>query len=580
MTNTTEELLSKIKVLEEENIALSEKVEYSILLNVIAESTDTIEDINVIIDSVLEKICILKQLPFAALFNLKGGEQKLENFYILYDTGFTVEKEHRISEKIIRETRDEGFLFIENQQFDEYGLQLGKGDPHISTLLFYHLSSKFFPDALLLFVDSDPDSQLPTLVYLFEQVITYLVEKLDKLYYWTELQKLNNELEERVAARTEDLQTAKDAAVKADSLKTIFLQNMSHEIRTPLNAIVGFSDLLNKEDMDTERIKEYTGIINSSSSQLLSLVNDILDISKIESGQHEMRFESVDLRKLLGTMNVQFAPIARQKRLGFTYSLPAAKSSLIIKSDFIKLQQVLTNLIGNSIKFTESGEITLSCIQKPGEIIISVSDTGIGIADEHHRIIFDRFRQIDLRSTRSYGGTGLGLYICKTYLDLLGGKIWVESSLGSGSVFHISLPQPTSESKASDKKASSDDGADIASGVHVLIVEDEDTNFMLLRIYLKEMNIRFSRAVNGLEAVEMIRDNQYDVVLMDIQMPVMNGLEATMKIREFNQDIPVIAITAFAFENERKQALDAGCNAHFSKPIKKEVLLKAISDFV
>jgi signal transduction histidine kinase/CheY-like chemotaxis protein len=580
MTDSSKELLSKIKVLEEENNALSERVEYSILLNVIAESTDSIEDINLIIENVLEKICILKQLPFAALFNLKGKEHKLMNFYQLFGAGIVAEENFRIPEKIVRATRDEGILVVDYEDFDEFGLVLARESLHVRTLLFYHLSPKFFPDAILVFVDSDEDSQLPGMIYLFEQVITYLVEKLDKLYYWTELQKLNNELEERVTRRTADLETAKDDAVKADSLKTIFLQNMSHEIRTPLNAIVGFSDLLSNPDLDTDRIEEFTGIITRSSSQLLSLVNDILDISQIESGLYDINYESVNLWRLLNSLNVQFGPVARQKGLEFVLELPAGILSLMVESDFVKLQQVLVNLIGNAIKFTENGEVKLSCRKKTGELIISVSDSGIGIAEEDHVIIFERFRQVDMRSVRSYGGTGLGLYICKTYMDLLGGEIWMESQVGKGSAFFISLPESIVKSQTKAEEGELDCGSEAEFDIRVLVVEDEDTNFKLMEVYLRNMNARITRAGNGLEAIDLIHKNPYDVVLMDIQMPVMNGLEATRKIREFNMDVPVLAITAFAFENERKQAIEAGCNAHFSKPIKKEVLMKAISEYV
>ena len=713
MSHLKEELLSKIRVLEEENLALSEKVEYSVLLNVIAESTDSSEDINLIIESVLEKFCILKQLPFAAFFSLHEHEQKLENYYQLFGTGFIPEKDTRISEKILSKTRDEGFLVIERNEFADYSLEFALNYPDIKTLLFYSLSPKFFPESILLFVDNDPESQIPAMIYLFEQVITYLVEKLDKLYYWTELKKLNNELEERVAKRTADLETvnrtletkekfirsiyeasqnvslitigrhdgellidsfspgserlfgyakedvtgkslssllcgdavesmglfelgdrdnnhevqltrksgelvhamynsypisvesgnivaellvcidisnlklvqeqlieARDQAEKADSLKTIFLQNMSHEIRTPLNAIVGFSDLLNKPGLDPGSIDEFTGIITRSSSQLLSLVNDILDISSIESGQYELRFETVNLRQLLSSLSLQFGPMARQKGLDFVFQSPEHTDILEVKSDFIKLQQVLINLIGNAIKFTEKGEIRLACEHKPGTLIISVSDSGIGIAKEDHKIIFDRFRQLDLSSARAYRGTGLGLYICKTYIELLGGEIWVESTLGSGSIFNISLPMSWDESRAEKAIEEPSPGELTTPEIKVLLAEDEDTNFMLMQVYMRKMNISITRAVNGQEAVEMVGKNKYDLVLMDIQMPVMNGLIATRKIREFNQDIPIIAVTAFAFANERKQALDAGCNEHLSKPVKQEVLEKAISKFV
>jgi PAS domain S-box-containing protein len=727
MAPSNDQLLSKIKVLEDENMALSERIEYSLLLNVITESIESTEDINLIIDNVLEKICILKHLPFAALFSLNDNEQRVENAYQLFETDFMSEKHLPFPEKVINETRAEGFLFIERKDFADYDIQFANDAPYIQTLLLFHLTPKFFPDAILLIVDSDPDNQLPSMLFLFGQVITYLDEKLDKLYYWTELQKLNNELEERVAARTADLEKAnttleakikesrdfqrellskekfirsiyeaaknisfitidrrkgaliissfspgsttlfgyepeevigkplsalfgdkvigdmclfeqgdrgsnlelqitqksgdqvyamynsyaisndsghvlaellvcidisnlkqvqqqlidaKNTAVKADSLKTVFLQNMSHEIRTPLNAIVGFADLLNNPDLDSERVNEFTGIISKSSSQLLSLVNDILDISKIESNQYEIRYELIHLRQMLASLHEQYVPLARQKGLDFVLELPVGEEVLVVKSDHIKLQQVLINLIGNAIKFTAKGVIKIGCVQKQDEVIIVVSDSGIGIAPENHAIIFDRFRQLDLSSIRPYRGTGLGLYICKTYMDLLGGKIWVESALDTGSTFYLSIPLSQSAGLSFTEKRATSPGATVSANIQVLVAEDEDTNFMLLEVFLMEMNIQITRANNGLEAVDLAQKNHYDLILMDIQMPQMDGLEATRRIREFDQQTPLIAITAFAFENERRLALDAGCNEHLSKPIKQEVLERTILEFV
>lgn len=727
MAPSNDELLAKINVLEAENNALSDKIEYSTLLNIIASSTDSSEDINEIVDSVLEKICILKQLPFAALFSMHNQEVKLENSYQLFDVNFKPLPGFRFPESILSNAREEGFLIVQQEDFTSYGLEFVHDYPEIRTLLFYHLSSKFFPDAMLLFVDSVADSNLPSMIYLFEQVISYLVEKLDKLYYWTELQKLNNELEKRVELRTTDLETvnrvleeeirerrefqkellakekfirsiyeaaknvsfitvglksgeliinsfspgsvklygytakevidkplstvisignikkmnlfeqgpktenleleivritgekltvihnsypisndsgevvaellvciditnlkqvqrqlidAKNAAVKADSLKTIFLQNMSHEIRTPLNAIVGFSDLLNKPDLENENIAEFTGIIAQSSTQLLSLVNDILDISKIESGQYDIKNEVLNLRQMLDSLHAQYGPVANRKGLSLTLELPAREGDLMVESDAIKLQQVLINLIGNAIKFSDNGVIKISCYRDSNEIVIAVADRGIGIARENHNIVFERFRQVDLRSVRSYRGTGLGLYICKAYMNLLGGKIWVESELGTGSIFYLSLPELTSGRVSKDEIETPRTKTAIPSEIEVLVAEDEDTNYQLIEVYLKSMKIKNTRAFNGAEAVELVRNNRYDLILMDIQMPVLDGLEATKQIRIFNPDIPVIAITAFAFENERIQALDAGCNEHLSKPIKKEVLENSISKFV
>jgi len=212
--------------------------------------------------------------------------------------------------------------------------------------------------------------------------------------------------------------------------------------------------------------------------------------------------------------------------------------------------------------------------------VITVSDSGIGIAPENHEHIFERFRQLEQNSRKVYRGVGLGLYICRSFIELLGGKIWFESELGNGTVFHISLPLCGTESRKKTLSEEPFSGEGLPSQLEMLLVEDEETNFMLMEVYLQEMNLQITRAHNGQEAVELVEKNYYDIILMDIQMPVMNGLDATRKIREFNQNIPIIAITAFAFEKERVISLEAGCNEHLSKPVKQEVLERTILEFV
>lgn len=372
----------------------------------------------------------------------------------------------------------------------------------------------------------------------------------------------------------QELIKARNKAERSDKLKDAFLQNLSHEIRTPLNAIVGFSSLLNESDGFPESLKEYTSIILGSSNQLLSIVNDILTISRIQTGQEIVTVSEVFINSVIDDLYIIFKSQAQQNNINFHVSRENNDRNFVIMTDETKLVQILTNLLNNAFKYTHEGSITFGYTLKKGNIGFFVTDTGIGIAPENHKIIFDRFRQADTSFTRTYGGTGLGLSISKSFTELLHGKIWVESALGKGATFHLMLPCQYDHHEVVPNETQS--SATFNREISILVAEDEKNNYQLIKTYLNDACITLIHAANGKEAVDFCRNHKsVDLVLMDIKMPEMDGITAMLEIRKL-LDVPFIAQTAYALESERQQLLKVGFHDYISKPIRKEILVEKV----
>lgn len=384
----------------------------------------------------------------------------------------------------------------------------------------------------------------------------------------------------------EDLIKAKEKAEESDRLKTAFLHNISHEIRTPMNAIVGFSALMTEPDIDTTSRQKYIDVITQSSNQLLGIVSDIIEISNIEAGIFKMTKTDVNVNSLLKSIHGQFVPKASEKDIGFTFSTPLNDSEAVIITDKTKLVQILTNLVNNALKFTGKGQIDFGYVVKKEDIEFYVSDTGIGINEEMYTRIFDRFYQVESKVSRQFEGTGLGLSICKAYVELLGGKIWLASEVGKGSVFYFTLPytKPIPTVKAEEKTISQEKTKEEQNKEKVsrtiLIAEDEKNNYLLLVEMLSSFNAEIIHAVNGKEAVEICREKKIDLVIMDIKMPVMDGYTATKEIKKFLPDLPVIALTAYAYESDRDEAINSGCNDYLAKPVLKIMLLETVKKYL
>ncbi len=384
-----------------------------------------------------------------------------------------------------------------------------------------------------------------------------------------------------------ELQLAKAAAESASQTKSDFLASMSHEIRTPVNAIIGIAGLLTKTTLTPEQSK-YVDIFGRAGDNLLDLINDILDLSKVEASQLELERTEFSLNDLIEKVMEMLAVRAHQKGLALVCEiLPTAPTDLV--GDPTRLRQVLLNLLGNAIKFTESGEVSLRVTPDadssvPGALRFTISDTGIGISGEKLSTVFERFTQADSSTTRRYGGSGLGLTISKRLVELMGGCIWVESKVGDGSVFSFTVPLEVSSGVTRPTAVQVGTGPELPlPALHILLVEDYPDNRTITLAYLQDTPYRVEIAENGVIAYEMFIAGHFDLVLMDRQMPVMDGLTATRAIREWeltNQrsPTPIIALTAAALKGDREKCVTAGCTAYLTKPIKQQVLLQAIKE--
>ena len=386
------------------------------------------------------------------------------------------------------------------------------------------------------------------------------------------------------------LQEAQRKAEESERLKSAFLANMSHEIRTPMNGILGFAGLLREPHLTDEEQQEYIGIIEKSGARMLNIINDIVSISKVESGQMEVSINVTDINEQIEFIHTFFKPEAEHKGILLNMNKSLSSDEAIIKTDSEKIYAILTTLVKNAIKFTNTGSIefgyNLISGSYPPELLYYVKDTGVGINPEHQQFIFERFRQSHESLSRKYEGAGLGLTISRAYVEILGGKIWVESEVGQGSTFYFTLPYNTltEEKKVVGKIFQPQDkenqiNPDV-SELKVLIAEDDQTSQMLITIDVAKFSKNILKVSTGNEAIEISRNNpDIDLILMDIQMPVMNGYDATRQIRQFNKDVIIIAQTAFGLSGDREKAIQAGCNDYISKPIDNYKLLSLVQKY-
>ena len=377
-----------------------------------------------------------------------------------------------------------------------------------------------------------------------------------------------------------ELLRAKERAEDLDKLKNIYLSNISREIRMPMNSIVGFAELLNIESITPEEKSEYVKIIKLQSNVLLKLIDDISEVSRFEAGEVKINKSQCNLNlllnELLGNSNQQ-KKILKKENLDLILNIPD-KKGIVTYTDSGRLQQVLTNLISNAIKFTEKGYIEFGYAEEDNLIEFYVKDTGIGLNKDEQKQIFDRFKYDEETITRKYEGSGLGLTIAKGIVRLLGGKIWIDSEPGKGTTIFFTIPLEEVPMENIEEVIIEEHTPFEFNwkGKLILVVEDDDVNFKFIETILLENQAQVLRANNGLQAVELYQSiNKIDLILMDIKMPEMDGFDATRKIRSVNRQIPIIAQTAFALEEDREKCLQAGCDEHVTKPIDiKDLMLK------
>lgn len=407
--------------------------------------------------------------------------------------------------------------------------------------------------------------------YMHSNLVASITLRLNQEY-------LNNHLEQKVKDRTEELSRARDEAEKANKAKSVFLANTSHEIRTPMNVIINLSELALAEEMAPKAF-DFISKVNRAGNNLLGIINDILDFSKIESGSFRIIRNSFTLSDLLKEVKEEFQPMATQKAVGFTIKIKKNVGSAYI-GDELRIRQILVNIIDNAIKFTEQGEVAVTvaeveCPQRKSNLEITVDDTGIGISPDQLKELFKPFKQADDSTTRKYGGSGLGLVISKQLSELMGGGLSVYSERGVGSQFTITIPMERSDSADESDTSEHDRRKDVeeklarVENANILIVDDIPANQLILQMLLTNIKINSVLANNGKEALRALRNGRFDMVFMDIQMPEMDGYEATQHIRSdprYN-GLPIIAMTANAMPEDIQKCSDYGMDSCLVKPI-------------
>jgi signal transduction histidine kinase/ActR/RegA family two-component response regulator len=404
------------------------------------------------------------------------------------------------------------------------------------------------------------------------------------------LQRLTDDLESEVAKQTSELKIALEQAHIATKAKDAFLANLSHEVRTPLNAIIGLAQLVQRTDLSPEQ-QQYLRLIDSSAVNLMTLLNDILDFSKIESGQltfQNVRFDLLDwIEQTTGSYAIQ----AQSKQLQFITECDAPNLPQFVVGDPHRLRQVLTNLLTNALKFTATGQIKVHVRQALDQtqlmvneirLMVTVSDTGIGVPIDQQSRIFDAFVQADASITRTYGGTGLGLTICARLVSIMKGQISIVSQPGVGSQFSFSVVLERAHNALQLTNTAPSTRHQLLDGLKVLVAEDHPINQLLMGKLLGRLGAQVVFANNGLIATEILRDESFNLIFMDIQMPIMGGFEATQHIREYEKPdakrTPIIALTANAMPGDKEHCLRAGMDAYVSKPVSETELLLAVEE--
>lgn len=506
---------------------------------------------NSIIHKVFDQIYL-----FESIFN------SFSDALLVFDTTFKVHYVNLKATELFESSREE-ILKITFQELTK--------DFKVDNLPFSTLLENGFNELETIFIDVDSEKQNITKatfeISLSKAGEDFIIARIKDIS--SEKRKLNLLIEE------------KQKAEENDRLKTVFLANMSHEIRTPLNSIIGFSDLLLDDDSDWNERRQFVQMIKSAGGTLLQLIDDIIDISKIEAGQIKISMSEVNINSLLDELLLTFSnekSKRNKEHVKLSLKKTCKEKGLILRTDPYRFKQILTNLLSNALKFVDTGFVEFGYTGiEPGFAQFFVRDSGIGIQRDKMHMVFQRFGQIDNTAKRNYEGTGLGLSITKQLVELLGGKIWFDSELSKGTTFYFTLPVSRVTQVFRGENKPFIDASFNWSEKMFLIVDDVEANFLFYKAILKHTGALLLWAKNGVEAVKICRNNNsVNLVLMDLQMPQLSGFDATKQIKAFRPQLPIIAQTAFADIEGREAAISAGCNDYITKPVNQAELISLI----
>ncbi len=606
-----DELRLRIKLLENQNELKARLMEEKLLLWLTSETINQAGDRDELLYNLLERISVILDIPFSASCQISGENFQLLNTYSEQDISVRNSSIFNLSADFFNKLRL-GSIFLNKDEFASEGLFLGEDmffDPQ--SVSIFPFQSLYIPFGFFIFFDRQHSQEnLSSLSIVFSQLINMAVEKLDKLTLMEELKNLNYLFENKVRERTRDLtnntellkqeiknlkkQEKKETVEKGIKISqtndiTSFLMNIGHEIRTPLNGILGFAEIIRNNDLPADEKERFINIIKTCGKSLLNIVDNVIALSKMETQEVKIQKGDFEVAKFMTRLHDYFKndELHKQRdKVELRLNININGNTVIHTDDKI-MWQILVNLIGNSLKYTEQGFIEIGCKIRENEnykggnrdLLVFVRDSGIGIDENVHELVFDRFFKIEHEISKLYGGTGLGLTIAKSLVELLGGTIWFESKPGIGTDFYFTIPECVVETISAEKPISTKDlkAKYNWDGKRVLIVEDDEMSYIYLQEILKSTKINIVHAKDGKKAVELASsDKDINLILMDIKLPEMDGYEATRKIKEIRHSLPVIAQTAYAMADDQQKSLQVGCDDYISKPINRRKLLESM----
>ncbi len=610
------ELKLRIKLLEKQNDQMAEGMDEKLLLWLVTEIIAQADNKDKLLYQILERISVIRDVPISLCCAIENKDYKVISGYPAKSITGNDDCLFSLSDTLI-EKIENGPIYLSGEEMAKVGFSMNTDlniEPEAISIFPFHCRP--IPFGFIIFIETEPSNKnIKFFGSVISRILTIAVDKIDKLALLEEqmeseevtdikikeenleLSHFNKQLKKDIRERKrkeKELNKEVTIAEDSDELKTTLLSNISHEVRTPLNGILGFSELLRQDDISAEERNQYINIIKISGKSILKIVDDVLDLGRIETKEIELHLEEFPVTHFLNELYNTYKDddLYKQKEKNLELRLNVnISSNTIIRTDKRRLKQILDNLIGNAIKFTEEGYVEIGCRVKEKDftdngwkdLLFFVKDSGIGIPKKLQEAVFEKFMKIEYDISKLYGGTGLGLTIAKKVVEKLGGKIWLNSTLGEGSELYFTMPESVFIPAKQEPSLTTIElkGKYKWDGKTVLVVEDDEMSLIFLNEILKPTEIHILHAVNGQEAIQMIRNHpEIDLVLMDIKLPKIDGFEATRKIRKIRSDVPIIAQTAYAMADDKRKSIEVGCSDYITKPVNRQLLLKTADKFL